>query len=78
LTAGRGVAILERLRAADVAEAARVEPPAAGARFSLRARLLLWDFERGSLAYDLLCLFLALLLLLVPAAWWGDPMIPRR
>jgi hypothetical protein len=45
---------------------------------SLGARSLLWDFERGSLAYDLLCLFLALVLLLVPAAWWGDPMVPRR
>jgi hypothetical protein len=46
-------------------------------RLSLRARLLLWDFERGSLAYDLLCLLLLLLLLAVPGAWWGDPMIAR-
>ena len=51
---------------------------ASGATLSLRARVLLWDFERGSLAYDLLCLFLVLLLLLIPAAWWGDPMVPRH
>ena len=44
---------------------------------SRAARVLLWDFERGSLAYDLLCLFLVLLLAAVPGAWWGDPMIPR-
>jgi hypothetical protein len=66
------------LRAADVAEASRVEPVPAGATFSLKARVLLWDFERGSLAYDLLCLFLVLVLLLVPAAWWSDPMIASR
>lgn len=38
---------------------------------------MLWDFERGSLAYDLLCLLLLLLLLLVPAGWWSDPMVAR-
>jgi hypothetical protein len=38
------------------------------------ARLLLWDYERGSLAYDLLCLLMLLLLALVPPAWLGDPM----
>ena len=41
---------------------------------SRRARLLLWDFTRGSLAYDLLCLLILVLLLLVPVAWWRDPM----
>jgi hypothetical protein len=56
-----------------------VRPPAppVEAALSLRARILLWDFDRGSLAYDLLCVFLVLLLLLVPAAWWSDPMVPR-
>jgi hypothetical protein len=56
-----------------------VRPPAppVEAALSLRARILLWDFDRGSLAYDLLCVFLVLLLLLVPAAWWADPMVPR-
>ncbi len=38
------------------------------------ARLLLWDYERGSLAYDLLCLFMLLVLLLVPPGCWGDPL----
>lgn len=41
------------------------------------ARTLLWDFERGSRAYDILILLLALVVLLVPAAWWRDPMVPR-
>jgi len=36
--------------------------------------MLLWDYPRGSLAYDALCLFLLLLLLLVPGGWWADPM----
>ncbi|HVR72510.1 MAG TPA: hypothetical protein VMT87_16870 [Vicinamibacteria bacterium] len=78
MTAARALAILDALRAADVAQATRVEPAPPAATLSLKARVLLWDFERGSLAYDLLCLLLVLLLLLVPAAWWSDPMIPRR
>ncbi len=41
-------------------------------------RLLLWDFERGSLAYDLLCLLLLLVIGLVPAAWLGDPLVLGR
>ena len=36
-------------------------------------RLLLWDYDRGSLPYDILCVVL-LLVLLLPAAWFGDPM----
>jgi len=64
------------LRASEVPAAPRTG--SAAATLSLRARVLLWDFERGSLAYDLLCLFLLLLLLLVPAAWWGDPMVRRQ
>jgi hypothetical protein len=43
-----------------------------------RARLLLWDFDRGSLPYDILCLVLLLLALLLPEAWLGDPMMTRR
>ena len=49
-------------------------PETAKLGLSRRARLLLWDFSRGSLAYDLLCLLILLLLLLVPAVWWSDPM----
>lgn len=40
-------------------------------------RLWLWDFERGSWPYDLMCLLLLVLLMLVPAGWWGDPMALR-
>jgi hypothetical protein len=57
--------------------AAPAEASGAARTLSLKARILLWDFERGSLAYDLLILFLVLLLLLVPAIWWADPMTPR-
>ena len=39
------------------------------------ARLLLWDYPRGSLPYDLVVLALLALLVLVPAAFWGDPMV---
>jgi len=42
------------------------------------ARLLLWDYGRGTLPYDLLVALLLLLLLAVPAAWWGDPMTSAR
>ncbi len=44
---------------------------------SPRARLLLWDYTRGSLPYDLLCLLLLLLMMLIPPAWLGDPMAAR-
>ena len=46
------------------------------AQLSPLFRLLLWQHERGSLAYDLLCLLL-LLVMLLPGAWWGDPMVLR-
>jgi hypothetical protein len=39
------------------------------------ARLLLWDFPRGSLPYDLVVLALLALLFLVPGSFWGDPMM---
>lgn len=41
------------------------------------ARLLLWDYDRGTLAYDLLCLALLLFLFLVPPQWLGDPIAGR-
>ncbi len=37
-------------------------------------RLLLWDYDRGSLAYDLLCLLAFLVLALAPPGFWGDPL----
>jgi hypothetical protein len=40
-------------------------------------RLLLWDYARGSLAYDLAFLVVALLVLLVPGGFWGDPLRVR-
>jgi hypothetical protein len=42
------------------------------------ARLLLWDFERGGLAYDVLWAVLLLFLLSAPAAWFGDPLAVVR
>jgi hypothetical protein len=38
-------------------------------------RFLLWGYERGSLAYDLLFLLVLLFLLLTPRAWLADPMV---
>lgn len=38
------------------------------------ARLLLWDYERGGLAYDLACLGILAVLFLVPPEMWGDPL----
>jgi hypothetical protein len=45
---------------------------------STLARLLLWDYGRGSWPYDLLCLLLLAFLLAVPASWLGDPMAVAR
>jgi hypothetical protein len=42
------------------------------------ARLLLWDYGRGSVPYDVLVAVLLLLLIAVPAGWWGDPMVVGR
>lgn len=38
------------------------------------ARFLLWDYERGSFPYDLLCALMALFLCLVSGAVLHDPM----
>jgi hypothetical protein len=40
-------------------------------------RLLLWDYARGSLAYDVAFAVVVLLLLLVPGRFWGDPLWPK-
>ncbi len=37
-------------------------------------RLVLWDYERGSLPYDIAFLLILLALFLVPAAFWADPL----
>lgn len=41
-------------------------------------RLLMWDYERGGLAYDLLCLAMLLVVFLVPGAFWNDPLRVNR
>jgi hypothetical protein len=41
------------------------------------ARLVLWQHERGSLAYDLVCLAILMFLILAPSGWFGDPMRVR-
>ena len=45
---------------------------------SPKARLLLWDYARGSLPYDVLCALLILLMMLIPPGWLGDPMVVVR
>lgn len=47
------------------------------ARRGAAVRLLLWDYARGSLAYDLAFLAVVLLLLLVPGGFWDDPLWRR-
>jgi hypothetical protein len=37
-------------------------------------KLLLWDYARGSLAYDLALVLIALVVLVVPGGFWGDPL----
>jgi hypothetical protein len=37
-------------------------------------RFLLWDYERGSLPYDIAFWLVLLTLLLVPGGYWGDPL----
>ncbi len=46
-------------------------------RRSEAVRLLLWDYARGSLAYDLAFVAVALLVLLVPGGFWDDPLWRR-
>jgi hypothetical protein len=40
-------------------------------------RLLLWDYARGSVAYDVAFVVVILLVLLVPGSFWGDPLWQR-
>ena len=41
------------------------------------ARLLLWEYDRGSPPYEMLCLLILLFILLAPAAWLADPLVIR-
>jgi hypothetical protein len=38
-------------------------------------RFLVWDYDRGALAYDIVCLLLLLLVLLLPPEWLKDPLV---
>ncbi|HSD66513.1 MAG TPA: hypothetical protein VLF95_07420 [Vicinamibacteria bacterium] len=40
-------------------------------------RLLLWDYTRASVAYDVAFVVVVLLVLLVPGRFWGDPLWGR-
>jgi len=42
------------------------------------SRLLLWDYGRGSLPYDVICVMLLVFIFLVPPSWLGDPMAALR
>jgi hypothetical protein len=44
------------------------------ARRSATVRLLLWDYARGSVAYDVAFLVVVLVILLLPGGFWGDPL----
>ena len=37
-------------------------------------RFLLWDYERGSLPYEIAVVLVLLALVLVPGTFWGDPL----
>ncbi len=64
------------MQASATPTAPGVLPRPAG-RLRPAVRLLLWDYSRGSLAYDLVLLLVALLILLVPGGFWGDPLWVR-
>jgi hypothetical protein len=42
------------------------------------SNVLFWEFDRGTLAYDLLWLAILLFLALTPPAWLGDPLAVAR
>jgi hypothetical protein len=44
------------------------------ARLTPFVRFLLWDYERGSLAYDVAVVVVLLTMLLVPGGFLGDPL----
>ncbi|HUG54227.1 MAG TPA: hypothetical protein VMR21_11525 [Vicinamibacteria bacterium] len=47
-------------------------------RLAPLSRLLLWDYDRGSLPYDMLCVLMLLFLLAVPPEWLRDPLVIGR
>ncbi len=73
MTRVAGEVVSASVQASASTAAPGVAPRAAG---PLRpaVRLLLWDYARGSLAYDLVLLLVALVVLLLPGSFWGDPL----
>ncbi|HEY7412316.1 MAG TPA: hypothetical protein VII13_16325 [Vicinamibacteria bacterium] len=47
------------------------------APLSPAARFWLWDYARGSRAYEAMWVLLLLVLVLVPSAFWRDPLQER-
>ena len=47
-------------------------------RLRRAVRIWLWDYERSSSPYLVLCLLIIAFVLFVPAEWLGDPMVVRR
>ena len=43
-------------------------------KLSPTVRFVLWDYARGSLAYDVAFLVVVAIVLLVPGWFWGDPL----
>ncbi len=68
--------VSESVQASGTPAASAPVPRPAG-RLSPAVRLLLWDYARGSLPYDLALLLVALIVLLVPGSFWGDPLWAR-
>jgi len=49
-----------------------------GTNLNPLVRLVLWDYPRESLAYDLALLVVVLVLVLLPGSFWGDPLWDAR
>ncbi len=79
VTTDKGTADVGAPQSGAPASVPGVRPPSwelgAGAlTLGTGVRLLLWDYGRGSLAYDLALALIALVVLLVPGSFWGDPL----
>ena len=52
----------------------QVPAPVASSTLRPLVRFLLWDYDRGSPAYEIALIVVFLLLFLVPGSYWGDPL----
>lgn len=50
--------------------------PVASSTLRPLVRLLLWDYDRGSPAYEIALIVVLAIILLVPGGYWGDPLWP--